>query len=150
MTGTRQAPTPVLDGPGRSVAALRGVLDVSRLSLRQPPAAEVLDVVARTVVEATGFSTVVINAYREQDDAYEVITVHGSERARGILQGNVTAGSTWEPLLDPRFARHSVYFVPAGLVPLPELDPTRAWFTPEVGHADRTAAGDWQAAVCAD
>jgi diguanylate cyclase (GGDEF)-like protein/PAS domain S-box-containing protein len=144
MTGTRHAsPRPIADAPGRAVAALRGVLDVSRLSLRQPPVAEVLDLVARTVVETVDFSTVVINAYHVQDDAYEVIIVHGSERARGILQGNVTAGSTWEPLLDPRFARHGVYFIPAGAVPLQELDPTPAWYTTEVRDADRTAEGDW-------
>ena len=144
MTGTRHAPPrPIPDGPGRAVAALRGVLDVSRLSLRQPPVAEVLDEVARTVAEAVDFSTVVINAYRAQDDAYEVITVHGSERARGILQGNVTAGSTWEPLLDPRFARHGVYFIPAGAVPFDELDPTLAWYTPEVREAGPVAEDDW-------
>jgi diguanylate cyclase (GGDEF)-like protein/PAS domain S-box-containing protein len=131
------------DGPARAVAALRGVLEVSRLSLRQPSVAEVLDAVARTMAAAVAFSTIVINAYREQDDAYEVITVLGSERARGILQGNVTAGLTWEPLLDARFARHGVYFIPAGAVSFEELDPTLEWYTPEVRDADHAAQGDW-------
>ena len=35
----------------------------------------------------------------------------------GIPLGNVTAGSTWEPLLNPRFARRDVFFIPAGEVP---------------------------------
>jgi hypothetical protein len=70
-----------------AVPALRGLLELARLSLRQPPLAEVLDAVARTVSQAIGFSTVVINVYRMQDDAYEVITVHGSERAGHILLG---------------------------------------------------------------
>jgi diguanylate cyclase (GGDEF)-like protein/PAS domain S-box-containing protein len=144
MTGMRPAPpAPTSDGPGRAVAALRGVLDVSRLSLCQPPLTQVLDAVARTVAEAIDFSTVVVNAYRSQDDAYEVITVHGSERARVILQGNVTAGSTWKSLLDPRFACHGVYFIPAGAVPFEELDPTLEWYTPEVRDAAPAAEGDW-------
>ena len=58
------------DGPGLAVPALRGLLELARLSLRQPSLAEVLDAVARTVAEATEFSTVVINVYRASDDAY--------------------------------------------------------------------------------
>ena len=58
------------DGPGLAVPALRGLLELARLSLRQPPLAEVLDAVARTVAEAIEFSTVVINVYRASDDAY--------------------------------------------------------------------------------
>jgi diguanylate cyclase (GGDEF)-like protein/PAS domain S-box-containing protein len=132
------------DGPGLAVPALRGLLDLARLSLRQPPLAEVLDAVARTVAEAIEFSTVVINVYRVPDDAYEVITVHGSERARGILLGNVTAGSTWEPLLDSRFARRDVFFIPAGEVPFDELDPATEWYTPEVSDDAAASEGDWR------
>jgi diguanylate cyclase (GGDEF)-like protein/PAS domain S-box-containing protein len=132
------------DGPGLAVPALRGLLELARLSLRQPPLAEVLDAVARTVAEGTAFSTVVINVYRPPDDAYEVITVHGSERARGILLGNVTAGSTWEPLLDPRFARRDVFFIPAGEVPFEELDPATEWYTPEMPDHATAAEGGWR------
>ncbi len=118
------------DGPF-SVAAMRGLLELSRLSLRQPPLAEVLDAVARIVAEAVGVGTVVINVYRPPDDAYEVIVVHGSERARHILQGNVTASSTWEPLLHPRFARHGAFLIPAGEICFEELDPTTEWYRPD-------------------
>ncbi len=134
---------PTAEGAGGAVPAVRGLLELARLSLRQPPLAEVLDAVARTVSEAIGFSTVVINVYRAADDAYEVITVHGSARARGILLGNVTGGATWEPLLQPRFARHDVFFIPAGAVPFEELDPATAWYTPNAtGHA--AGEGRWR------
>ncbi|MGI8713632.1 MAG: putative bifunctional diguanylate cyclase/phosphodiesterase [Solirubrobacteraceae bacterium] len=132
------------DRPGLAVATLRGLLELSRLSLRQPPLPDVLDAVALTVAESVGFSTVVINAYQAQHDIYEVTTVHGSERARQILQGNVTAASTWEPLLDPRFARHGVYFIAAGLVEFDALDPTLEWYTPELPDADPPSELDWR------
>ena len=145
MNDDDHAPVPQsADGPGVAVPALRSLLALARLSLRQPPLAEVLDAVAQTVAEAIAFSTVVINVYRPADDAYEVITVHGSERARGILLGNVTAGSTWEPLLDPRFARRDVFFIPAGAVPFEELDPATEWYTPEVPDHATAAEGDWR------
>jgi diguanylate cyclase (GGDEF)-like protein/PAS domain S-box-containing protein len=124
----------------RSVSALRGLLELSRLTLRQPPLLEVLDAVSRSVSEGIGFSTVVINAYRAQDNTYEVITVHGNERARRILQGNVTAASTWGPVLESRFERHGVYFIPAGSVQYDELDPTLEWYTPEL--SDPNPAGE--------
>ena len=153
MNNNPRAPAPPgADGPGLAVPALRGLLELARLSLRQPPLTEVLDAVARTVSEALGFATVVINVYRPPDDAYEVITVHGSERARRLLLGNVTAGSIWEPLLDPRFARRDVFFIPAGELRFEELDPASAWYTPEMpGHRrgrGRLAAG--RRSVCAD
>jgi diguanylate cyclase (GGDEF)-like protein/PAS domain S-box-containing protein len=132
------------NGAGPAVPALRGLLELARLSLRQPPLAEVLDAVARTVSEAIGFSTVVINVYRMQENAYEVITVHGSERAGRILLGNVTAGSTWEPLLDPRFARRDVFFIPAGEVLFDELDPETEWYTPEARDRTAVSESDWR------
>jgi diguanylate cyclase (GGDEF)-like protein/PAS domain S-box-containing protein len=132
------------NGAGPAVPALRGLLELARLSLRQPPLAEVLDAVARTVSEAIGFSTVVINVYRMQDDAYEVITVHGSERAGRILLGNVTAGSTWDPLLDPRFARRDVFFIPAGEVLFDQLDPETEWYTPEARDRTAVSESDWR------
>lgn len=131
------------DRPGQAIAALRGLLELSRLSLRQPPLPEVLEAISRTVAETIGFSTVVINAYRDQDDTYEVTTVHGSQRARQILQGNVTAGPSWEPLLDPRFELHGVYFIASGSLEFDQLDPTLEWYTPELSELDPTSEFGW-------
>ena len=63
-SGSRAPAPPSADGPALAVPALRGLLELARLSLRQPPLTEVLDAVARTVAEAVEFSTVVINVYR--------------------------------------------------------------------------------------
>jgi diguanylate cyclase (GGDEF)-like protein/PAS domain S-box-containing protein len=97
---------------GEAIAPLRGLLELSRLTRRQPTLLETLAAVASTVSEALGFAIVVINAYRPDSDDYEVVTVHGSIRAPQIVLGQVTPAHDWAPLLDDRFRRHGVYFIP--------------------------------------
>ncbi|MGA2010411.1 MAG: EAL domain-containing protein [Solirubrobacteraceae bacterium] len=128
-------------GPGWSgtLAPVRGLLELSQLMRHQPTLNEALDTVARIVSESLGFRTTVINMYRPETDEYEVVAVRGGERAREILLGEVTAAGTWEPLLDPRFLRFGVYFIPAGEVP---HDDSVAWSMPEPAGGDRAHA--WQ------
>jgi diguanylate cyclase (GGDEF)-like protein/PAS domain S-box-containing protein len=111
------------------MAPLRGLLEFARIARRQPTLLETLRAVASAVSEAVGFATVVINAYRAESDTYEVVTVHGSERASDILLGSITKPETWKPLLDERFRRHGVYFIPEGSLALD--DPTVTWYRPE-------------------
>jgi diguanylate cyclase (GGDEF)-like protein/PAS domain S-box-containing protein len=105
------------------------LLEFARIARRQPTLLETLRAVASAVSDAVGYATVVINAYRADRDVYEVVTVHGSERASEILLGSVTKPETWIPLLDDRFRRHGVYFVPEGSLSLD--DPTITWYRPE-------------------
>ena len=114
---------------GEAIAPLRGLLEFARLARRQPTLLETLRAVAAAVSDAVGFATVVINAYRADQDLYEVVTVHGSERASEILLGSITKPETWVPLLDERFRRHGVYFIPEGSLALD--DPTVTWYRPE-------------------
>jgi diguanylate cyclase (GGDEF)-like protein/PAS domain S-box-containing protein len=133
-------------GPTRAdgaIAPLRGLLELSRLTRRQPTLLETLRAVAATVSEALGFGVVVINAYRPEGNEYEVVTVHGSEQARQILLGNVTQAVTWEPLLAERFRRHGVYFIPAGTLEHDEA--TVRWYTPDVPRAADATEQSWRA-----
>ena len=114
---------------GEAIAPLRGLLEFARIARRQPTLLETLRAVASAVSEAVGFATVVINAYRADQGVYEVVTVHGSERASEVLLGSITKPETWVPLLDDRFRRHGVYFVPEGSLSLD--DPTVTWYRPE-------------------
>ena len=114
---------------GEAIAPLRGLLEFARIARRQPTLLETLHAVASAVSDAVGYATVVINAYRADQDVYEVVTVHGSERASEILLGSTTKPETWTPLLDQRFRRHGVYFVPEGSLSLD--DPTVTWYRPE-------------------
>ncbi len=130
-------------GPSRSgeaIAPLRGLLEFARIARRQPTLLETLRAVAAAVSDAVGFATVVINAYRADRDLYEVVTVHGSERASEILLGSVTKPETWTPLLADRFRRHGVYFVPEGSLAFD--DPTVTWYRPEPNARAAEASGE--------
>jgi diguanylate cyclase (GGDEF)-like protein/PAS domain S-box-containing protein len=122
---------------GEAIAPLRGLLEFARIARRQPTLVETLRAVASAVSDAVGFATVVINAYRADRDVYEVVTVHGSERASEILLGSITRPETWAPLLDERFRRHGVYFIPEGSLAFD--DPTITWYRsePNARAADR-------------
>ncbi len=127
--------------PGRAVAPVRGLLALSRLTRRQPSLHEALDALANITSEHLGFRTVVINVYRPEGDEYEVVAVRGSDRAREILLGQVTSAGSWQPLLDERFLRHGVYFLPEGAVP---HDSSVAWYMPEVA-GDSAGEHAWRA-----
>ena len=99
---------------GEAIAPLRGLLELSRLIRRHPTLPETLRSLSATVSEALGFATAVINVYRPESDDYETVAVHGPEAVRAQLLGRVTDPGMWAPLLDRRFLRHGVYFVPAG------------------------------------
>jgi diguanylate cyclase (GGDEF)-like protein/PAS domain S-box-containing protein len=104
-------------GPRAHTAAtahLRGLLDLARLVRLEPALAEVFAAVARTISQTLGFRTVAVNLFRPETGDYEVIVVHGNERARETLLHSVTSADSWAPLLDPRFRRAGVYFIPEG------------------------------------
>jgi diguanylate cyclase (GGDEF)-like protein/PAS domain S-box-containing protein len=103
---------------------------------------EVLDSVAEIVSDTLGFETVVINLYREAGDEYEVTTVHGNQRARDTLLGDVSSASSWATLLDGRFLRRGVFFIPAGALDWSE---ELHFYTPELPAAPADAPRAWQA-----
>ena len=53
---------------GEAVAPLLGLLELSRLTRRQPTLDETLRVLADTVSEALAFATTVVNVYRPEQD----------------------------------------------------------------------------------
>ncbi|MGH2915097.1 MAG: PAS domain S-box protein, partial [Solirubrobacteraceae bacterium] len=126
---------------GEAAAPLRGLLELSRLTRSHPSPLDTLRAVAQTVSEALRFRTVAVNAFRPETDDYEVVAVHGNERARETLLGDVTPTATWEPLLDARFLRHGVYLVPAGEI---NYDPSVRWYVPELPGSPATRSElDW-------
>ncbi len=116
------------------------MLDLARLLRADAGPPEVMTEVARIVSEALGFETVAINLYREDGDAYEVITVHGNDRARALLLGDVTPAHTWAPMLDPRFEIGGSFFVPAGTL---EWDQGIRVYTPEATGPSESAETSW-------
>src|ERR1700759_5120167 len=134
-TGESSEPTQA----GEVVAPLRGLLELSRLTRRQPTLDEILGALAQTVAEALGFATAVVNVYRPEQDEFEVVAVCGTDAVRHSLLGQVTAGDTWDPLRDPGFRRHGVYFIPEGSI---EYDDSVKWHVPEPGGA--VAPDSWR------
>ena len=101
-----------------------------------------LAAVARVVSETLGFATVVINLYRPESDEYEVKAVHGNERARAILLGNVTHADTWRPQLDPSFLRRGAFFIPEAAI---EWDDEVTVYTPQIEPTDVDDGSAWLA-----
>jgi diguanylate cyclase (GGDEF)-like protein len=104
--------------------------------------ATVLSLIARTVSEALGFSTVVVNSYRREWDDFCVTAVHGDDDVRAALLGSTYEWESWEPLLDDRFLRSGAYFIRDG-----EFDwstDTGARYVPDVEAPEHPEA--WQPA----
>ncbi len=90
-----------------------GLLEVATIvTSSEEDLPHLLDAIARTISQSLGWRTVVVNSYRPAWHDLEVMTVHGCERARAALLGNVTAWHTWEPLLSDRYLTRGAYLVP--------------------------------------
>jgi PAS domain S-box-containing protein len=111
---------------------VRGLLEVTRLVRSGDELPALLLAIARTVSEALGFRTVVVNLYRREWDDFVVTTVYGSDEAREALLGQVRQVSDWAPLLDSRFLQRGAYLVPHG-----EFDwSAHDAYTPELPESD--------------
>ena len=98
-----------------TLARLRGLLDVSRVVRDEDSLPGVLNAIAGTIADSLGFKVVVVNLYRPAWDDFEVTTVHDyNEVSVEALMGSRGGWSSWAGLLDERFKRGGVYFVPAG------------------------------------
>jgi diguanylate cyclase (GGDEF)-like protein len=93
-------------------SSLRSLLEIAKAVRSGADVDSVLDAIARVVGETLGFQTVVLNVYRPEWDDFYVATVHGNAPVRDALLGSVYEWSSWTPLLDERFARAGVYFIP--------------------------------------
>jgi diguanylate cyclase (GGDEF)-like protein len=93
-------------------SSLRSLLEIAKAVRSGADVDSVLDAIARVVGETLGFQTVVLNVYRPEWDDFYVATVHGNDPVRDALLGSVYEWSSWTPLLDERFARGGVYFIP--------------------------------------
>jgi diguanylate cyclase (GGDEF)-like protein len=93
------------------VGALFGVSQLVRTENDLPT---VLALIARTISEALGFGTVVLNLYRREWDDFAVTAIHGDDAVRRALLGSVYGWESWEQLLQRRFLRHGAYFIKHG------------------------------------
>ena len=114
------------------ISPLRGLLDVTKLVRSVEELPQLLDAIARTISDALGFRTVVINLYRPAWDDFVVTTVYGNEAAREMLLGTRRTLAEWDDLINARFYRRGAYVVLAGTYDwsedsesyIPELEPS--------------------------
>jgi len=114
------------------ISPLRGLLEVTKLVRSVEEVQELLDAIARTISDALGFRTVVINLYRPAWDDFVVTTVYGNDAAREMLLGTRRMLAEWDDLISDRFNRRGAYVVLAGTYDwsadsesyIPELEPS--------------------------
>lgn len=127
--------------PGLAVVALRGLLEISRLSRQQVPLTDVLDTTAAILGHGLGFSIVAIQLLEPDDDRYRIVAVHGSDDARRSLLGGVRSADAIAPLLDARFERSGAYFIPDGSL---EYEPDIDWYRSEIPVRDPGDESEWR------
>ena len=97
-----------------SLRRLHGFLEVTRLVRSEDDLPTLLRATASAIAESLGFGVVAIHLYRPAYDDFQVSVVHGPPRAQELLCGDTRDWSVWGNLLDDRFLRGGVYFIPHG------------------------------------
>ena len=93
---------------------LTGLLELLWLLRVERDPSVALARIAEILGEALGFRAVVVNLYRPAWNDFEVVAAHGNDEARALLLGTTTTPEVWAPMLDDRFERSGVYFIPHG------------------------------------
>jgi diguanylate cyclase (GGDEF)-like protein len=97
-----------------SLRRLHGFLEVTRLVRSEDDLPTLLRATASAIAESLGFGVVAIHLYRPAYDDFQVSVVHGPPRAQELLGGDTRDWSVWGSLLDDRYLRGGVYFIPHG------------------------------------
>jgi diguanylate cyclase (GGDEF)-like protein len=113
--------------------ALRGLIEVSRLTRSAGSLSTRLEQLARTIGDSLGYGTVVVTLYRPEWDDFRVASVSGRDEARSVLLGCTRSWDEYRPLLDESFLRRGAYVIPHG-----EFDwsQTGLRYTPQVEPLD--------------
>ena len=112
-------PLPTLNDS--ALPQLRGLLEMLRLQRLEQEPAVLLGQIAEILGDSLGFRAVVVNLYRPEWDDFQVVAAHGNDEARALLLGTTSTLAAWTPMLDERFERGGVYFIPHGELDWSEL-----------------------------
>jgi len=121
-----------------TVSHLRGLLEMLRLLRSEREPSVLLGRIAEILGETLDFGAVVVNLYRPAWDDFEVAAAHGSAAVRELLMGTTTSTDFWSSMLDARFQRGGVYFIPHGELDWAGFDVV---YTPELPIDD--SPGSW-------
>jgi diguanylate cyclase (GGDEF)-like protein/putative nucleotidyltransferase with HDIG domain len=122
-----------------TLARLNALLHVAAVVRSREDLEPLLQAVASTVAEALGFGAVVVNLRRPAwDDVEVVLVIDDSNPAVSDLLGERVALEDLSPLLDPRFDRGGVYFLPHE-----DYDPAALNMATEVGTVRGEGEDGW-------
>jgi hypothetical protein len=76
--------------------------------------AAVLETLARGIEAEAGFSSIVVNLFRPDEDRYEVIVLRGPDELHEALGGEALSRESWMELLEGKYERFGAYFIPDG------------------------------------
>jgi diguanylate cyclase (GGDEF)-like protein len=94
-----------------STRALRGLIELTRLTRAGGDLETRLEQLAGTIGDSLGYGTVVITLYRPAWDDFRVAAVSGREEARQALLGRTRRRDDYGELMSPRFERHGAYVI---------------------------------------
>ena len=81
---------------------------------QQEGQAAVLESLASGIEKEAGFSSVVVNLFRPDEDDYEILVLRGPDELRDAIGGEKLTRDSWMQLLEGRFERFGAYFIPEG------------------------------------
>lgn len=73
-----------------------------------------LETLASGIEAEAGFSSVVVNLFRPDEDDYEILVLRGTDELREALGGEKLTRESWMQLLEPKFERFGAFFIPEG------------------------------------
>ena len=76
--------------------------------------AAVLETLASGIEEEAGFSSVVVNLFRPDEDDYEILVLRGPDELRDAIGGEKLTRDSWMQLLERKFERLGAFFIPEG------------------------------------
>ncbi len=81
---------------------------------QQEGQAAVLETLASGIEKEAGFSSVVVNLFRPDEDDYEILVLRGPDELRDAIGGEKLTRDSWMQLLEGRFERFGAFFIPEG------------------------------------
>ncbi len=76
--------------------------------------AAVLEALASGIESEAGFSSIVVNLFRPDEDRYEVLVLRGPEELHEALGGAELSRESWMELLERKYERFGAFFIPEG------------------------------------
>ena len=76
--------------------------------------AAILETLASGIESEAGFSQIVVNLFRSDEDRYEILVLRGPDELHHALGGEQLSRESWMQLLAKEYERFGAFFIPEG------------------------------------